>query len=58
MRQIVIQSGAVAVRARLLNTPTADVVWRALPLYSTAEIWGKEVHFGVPLEAYLEANAR
>ena len=58
MREIVIQSGAVAVRARLLDTPTADVVWRALPLYSTAEIWGKEVHFEVPLEAYLEADAR
>lgn len=58
MREIVIQSGAVAVRARLLDTPTADVVWRALPLYSTAEIWGKEIHFEVPLEAYLEADAR
>ncbi|MFO1169933.1 MAG: cyclophilin-like family protein [Hyphomicrobiaceae bacterium] len=58
MREIVIQSGAVAVRARLLDTPTADVVWRALPLHSTAEIWGKEIHFEVPLEAYLEADAR
>lgn len=58
MREIVIQSGAVAIRARLLDTPTADIVWRALPLYSTAEIWGKEVHFEVPLEAYLEKDAR
>ena len=58
MREIVIQSGAVAIRARLLDTPTADVVWRALPLYSTAEIWGKEIHFEVPLEAYLEPAAR
>lgn len=58
MREIVIQSGAVAIRARLLDTPTADVVWRALPLFSTAEIWGKEVHFEVPLEAYLEPGAR
>lgn len=58
MREIVIQSGAVAIRARLLDTPTAAVVWRALPLFSTAEIWGSEVHFEVPLEAYLETDAR
>jgi hypothetical protein len=58
MREIVIQSAAISIRARLLDTATADVVWRALPLYSTAEIWGKEVHFEVPLEAYLEADAR
>lgn len=58
MREIVIQSGAVAIRARLLDTPTADIVWRALPLHSTAEIWGREVHFEVPLEVYLEADAR
>jgi hypothetical protein len=58
MREIVIQSGAIAIRARLLDTATAEVVWRALPLHSTAEIWGKEVHFEVPLEAYLEAGAR
>ena len=58
MREIVIQSGAVAIRARLLDTPTAEVIWRALPLFSTVEIWGKEVHFEVPLEAYLEKDAR
>jgi hypothetical protein len=58
MREIVIQAGAIAIRARLLDTPTADVVWRALPLFSTAEIWGKEIHFEVPLEAYLEPGAR
>ncbi len=58
MREIVIQSGAVAIRARLLDTPTALIIWRALPLYSTAEIWGKEVHFEVPLEVYLETDAR
>ena len=58
MREIVIQSGAISIRARLLDTATADVVWRALPLFSTAEIWGKEVHFEVPLEAYLEIDAR
>ena len=58
MREIVIQSGAIAIRARLLDTPTALIIWRALPLHSTAEIWGKEIHFEVPLEVYLEADAR
>lgn len=58
MREIVIESGAVSVRARLLSTPTAEIVWRALPLYSVAEVWGAEVHFDVPLEVYREPGAR
>lgn len=58
MREIIIESGAVAIRARLLETQTADILWRALPLHSTAEIWGEEVHFDVPIESYLESGAK
>jgi hypothetical protein len=58
MREIVIECGAIAVRAHLLDTPTAAIVWRALPLFSVAEVWGREVHFDVPLETYAEPDAR
>lgn len=57
-RDILIRSGDVAVRARLLDTPTADAVWRALPLYARAQTWGEEVYFRVPLSNPQEAGAR
>lgn len=50
--------------AVLLATPTADRLWAALPLYSSAETWGQAVHLEVPIEsgsedgATVEADAR
>ncbi|MEO1767100.1 cyclophilin-like fold protein [Thiobacter aerophilum] len=58
MRRIRIQVGRVVLTARLRNTPTADAVWTALPLSSTAETWGDEVYFSVPLSVPLEKDAR
>lgn len=58
MREIAIESGGVRIRARLLSTPTAEIVWRALPLFSTLRFWGRLVRFDLPLEAYREPKAR
>ncbi len=58
MREILIRAGEVAIRARLLETPTADKIWKALPIYATAQTWGQEVYFGTPLSATPEADAR
>jgi hypothetical protein len=43
---------------RLLETRTADVVWRALPLFSIAETWGESIHFETPLRTGRERGAR
>ena len=48
MREILIRAGTVAIRARLLDTPTAERIWAALPIYAEARTWGCEVYFGVP----------
>lgn len=58
MRIIQLQAGPVSLKAEMLATPTADVVWRALPLYSTALFWGRLVRIDVPLEIYREPDAR
>ncbi len=58
MREILIRAGDVSIRARLLETPTADSVWRALPIYATARTWGHEVYFSVSVGADVEPNAR
>lgn len=46
------------VLAQLEDTPTARGLWAALPCDSTANTWGKEVYFEVPVEAALEPEAR
>lgn len=48
----------MAVRARLLATPTADRVWSTLPIYSTAETWGEAVHFETRVATGRETGAR
>ena len=48
LREIVIRAGQVAIRARLLETPTADRIWEALPIYASANTWGREVYFPAP----------
>lgn len=58
MREIVIRSGQVAIRARLLDTATADVIWHALPIYAEARTWGQEIYFPCPVTAAQEAGAR
>lgn len=57
-RIIEITVGSATLRAELLDTPGAERLWRALPLFSTAELWGDSVHFQVPLRTGRERNAR
>jgi hypothetical protein len=57
-RVVLIKAGRVAIRAELLATPTAERIWSALPLYSTAETWGPSVHFETPVETERERAAR
>ena len=57
-REIFIHAGKIVVRARLLATPTADRIWTTLPIYSTAETWGRAVHFETHAESGRETGAR
>lgn len=58
MREVVISAGSVAVRARLLNTPTADRIWQALPIRASAQTWGAELYFHAAISTDREPNAR
>jgi hypothetical protein len=58
MRRIVFEFPDQTLEAELLDTPTANAVWKALPFETRAETWGDEVYFSAPLKAAREKNAR
>ena len=57
-RKIRITAGSVRVEAELTQSETADAFWEALPITGSANVWGEEIYFQVPVDAPLEASAR
>ena len=53
-----ITAGGVSLEVELLDTPTADAVWKVAPFDSEALTWGEEVYFATPVRAAREADAR
>ena len=56
-RRMRITSGAIAVTATLVEGETADLVWDALPLESTASTWGDEIYFRTPVSTGESADS-
>ena len=57
-RTVDIIVGAITIRANLLDTPTANRIWQALPIVSTIAVWGQEIHFETEVESGRERGAR
>ncbi len=58
VRDILISTGSVRLRARLAPTATGERLWAALPLHSRAETWGRSVKVKVPIESGRERGAK
>jgi hypothetical protein len=58
VRRIVFEFPDQSLEAELLDTPTADAVWSALPIEAKAETWGDEVYFHTPVPVVREKKAR
>ncbi|HUV52338.1 MAG TPA: cyclophilin-like fold protein [Dehalococcoidia bacterium] len=56
-REIKISAGQIEVKAYLNETNTAKKVWDALPITASANTWGDEIYFAIPVQAELE-NAK
>ncbi|MYB49028.1 MAG: hypothetical protein F4X72_07120 [Dehalococcoidia bacterium] len=50
-REINITAGQVTVSAALNDTDTASAIWDALPIEASANTWGDEIYFGIPVSA-------
>ena len=58
MKKLKMTIGGVEITAELFDTPTAELIWGALPFSSVARTWGEEVYFDTPVLAENEADAR
>jgi hypothetical protein len=58
MKKIIIMAGEVVVEAELNESSTAGAIWQALPLEGSANTWGEEIYFRIPLSHDLEPEAR
>ncbi len=52
-----ISAGPVTVLAELNDSPTARLLWDALPMDGKANRWGDEIYFAIPVDADEEPNA-
>jgi len=57
-RRIRMRIGEVTLHATLRATSTAEAIWQALPIRSSARLWGEEVYFPTPVSVAREADAR
>jgi len=57
-KKISITAGGVQATATLLDTPTTEKIWAALPIEGRANTWGEEIYFSIPVEAPAEPDAR
>jgi uncharacterized protein len=57
MRRIKITAGEVQAEATVNETPTAEAIWKALPIEARASTWGDEIYFSIPVHLK-EQNAQ
>ncbi len=56
--RVLIQAGEVKSFAELNTSPTAHLLWEALPITGSVQRWGEEVYFETPVEAQISPDAR
>ena len=57
-RFIQIHVGDVTLQGELNKSPTASIIWEALPIEGTGNRWGEEIYFAIPVATELDDTAR
>ena len=55
---ITIRAESITVEAELNDSVTASKITEILPIEGTANVWGDEIYFDIPLNLDLESDAR
>lgn len=50
-RRIEVRAAGVTLVANLNHSVTAEALWKALPFTGSAQKWGDEIYFSIPVEA-------
>ena len=58
MKKIVLKFKEKNLILNLRDTPTAELIYDAVPFSSKVKKWGEEIYFETPIKAELENNAR
>ena len=58
MEKINISVENLSIEAEMFETPTARKMMEALPFEGSANVWGNEIYFDIPLSLELEPDAR
>lgn len=56
-RRVRIVVGEISLEAEWRDTPTADLIYDALPLSARGSYWGGELYFPIPVKAQQEPGA-
>jgi len=55
-KRIHITAGGISATALLNDTATAQAIWDALPITATANTWGDEIYFSIPVKLDTESG--
>lgn len=58
MKKIIIETGEIKLNAVLNDSETARVIYDILPLEGTANVWGEEIYFSIPVHIEQAMDAK
>ncbi len=58
MNIITIAVEGIKLEAELIDTPTTQAIWEALPIEGAVNTWGEEIYFNIPVNVAQEPEAR
>jgi hypothetical protein len=58
MTKIILEIGEIRLKGELNDSDTASAIVSALPLTGSANVWGEEIYFSIPVHVGQEPDAR